>query len=103
LGEEVNISQIQSSLRWLNKNDYFTTEGQKPVRIDPTKIMIDYSYSLSEKALAVLSVSPEALGKPLGEKLRDAVKETGAEARKQAVATLIGQVLGGAIKGIFGS
>lgn len=55
---------------------------------------------LTTKALLAMNAKPEALDKPLGVKLGDAVKSAGTETGRAVICETVGQILGAAAKGL---
>ena len=101
--EKPNLDEYQlvlfgtSLVNWLREEKFIRGEDP-PLGPD---FLIDFA-TLTERGLRVLNAVPESLHekRKVGEQLVDASKRIGEDTVKKSVGELVGQILGGIIKGV---
>lgn len=80
-----------ATLIWLRDEGFIKARGE----------WCDRDVCLTSKALAILNATPDFMQQSLGSKITEAVKETGAEARREGISKVVGEILGAAAKSLM--
>ncbi len=92
----VSKADVAASLNWLSLNNFVIWE-RHTLRDDS----VGARYSLSDKALLGLRRLPSSLGGDISERVKAIGKETVKEVARQSLGTLVGEVIGGALKSVL--